>query len=202
MVSGRHLRLLAAAWLLGFTGCASLPAPEEAPPDWGLDPLGCLGISLQVDVPIRASILDAPTAFPGRTWHVLEYTELPQAIGFTVERPEVFRNVYRVTVLDRGQGEPVLVERYQVLDIWSLYPAQDLKICRQWILYERAGGELFAGALQLLGFNGQNALLKEIRRPLSASELEALAEVYSRIREHFRAGIKKAGKEQPPQGSS
>jgi hypothetical protein len=187
--------------LLGFAGCASLKAPGEAPADWDLDPLGCAGTQLREDVPIQASVLDAPAALPGRSWHVLEYTELPKVAGFTVSRPAVFRNVYGVTVLAKGQGEPAIVARYQVIDIWSVYPAQDLKICRQWTLHERPDGELFEGTLQLLGFNGQNVLLREIRQPLSAAELEALAEVHSRIRKHFRAGIQRAGGEQPPPDS-
>jgi hypothetical protein len=118
---------------------------------------------------------------------VLEYVELPQAVGFSVARPANFQNVFRVAVLDKGLGEPVLQERYQVIDLWSLYPAQDLKICRQWTLYERPDGELSGGTLQLLGFNGQNVLLRESRQPLTSSELEGMAEVYKRIREHFRA---------------
>jgi len=99
----------------------------------------------------------------------------------------VFLNAFRVSVLDRGQDGPALVECHQVIDLWTLYPLQDLKICRQWTLYERPDGELSAGALQLLGLSGRNVLLREIRRPLSASELEALAEVNARIREHFQA---------------
>ncbi len=183
----RLLRLPAALLLLGVTGCASLRAAQEQQADWSLDPLGCAGVSLRADVPIRASHLEAPAAFPGRSWEVLEYVELPQQAGFSVARPAVFQNVYRVSVIDRGQGEPLLLERYQVIDLWSVYPGQDLKICRQWTLHERPDGALSAGVLQLLGFNGQNVLLRDSRRPLTASELEGLAQVHARIREHFRA---------------
>jgi hypothetical protein len=193
---------IAAVGLLLIGGCASLKSGVEAPADWSLDPLGCAGIRLREDVSIRASVLDAPAAFPGMSWHVLEYIELAKAVGFTVSQPAVFRNVYRITVLAKGEREPTLLERYQVIDIWSVYPAQDLKICRQWTLHEHPDGRLSTGTLQLLGFDGRNVLLREVRRPLDACQLEALAEVHARIREHFRARVEKAGGEPHPQGLS
>lgn len=136
-----------------------------------------------------AGVLEAPAAFPGRTWQVLEYVELPAALGFTVSRPAELWNVYQVRVLREDQGEAPVPERYQVIDHWSVYPRENLKICRQWTLSEGATGELAEGDLQLLGLDGQNVLLKEVRRPLSAAELAALAGVYGRIREHFRAAV-------------
>jgi hypothetical protein len=185
----RRLGLGWAGFVLVLGACGSLPSAVEPPPDWELDALACAQLRLRPDVPVRASVLEAPAAFPSRAWYVLEYVELPKALGFTVSRPAELWNVYQVSVLSKEQGKAPVPERYQVIDRWSVYPRQNLKICRQWTLSEGATGELAEGTLQLLGLDDGNVLLKEVRRPLSAAELAALAGVYGRIREHFRAAV-------------
>ena len=183
-----NLRMHGWILLAALGACSSVPVPREELANWELDPRACLDIRLQSTVPVKASVVESPAALPGRSWYVLEYVEQPNVKGFVTARPDEFLNVYLVNGVRSRQGGPAAsFERYVVIDNWSTYPQQGLKICRQWTLREDRSGALVEGTLQLLGLTGGNLLLRESRLSLAHSDLRALASLYKYIREFFTA---------------
>jgi hypothetical protein len=117
-----------------------------------IDSLECIGLSLRMDVHVKAEIIHEPSIMYGRYLIVLRYREGGDERAYTADLKAGYNNVSLVSEVAANDEKPLIIyRRYCVVEMWKFYPDEEMKSCSIWtieaasasmkVMLERIDGE-------------------------------------------------------------
>ncbi len=196
---GRSLRRSLGAALVAVSLLASVfptSAGMKPTPDLSqleVDPSKFTKIGLRDDIAIKVAVISAGRAASPRTrWYSLEYVEHENRKGFVPEGESEYVNLFLVSQVEQSRaGESIVKDRYLVVDLWHYYPAQAIKTCHQWTIWEDDPKSAPTRAsFQLVAEDFNNGFLGERRAPLDSPTLRQLGDFYVKAKGFLAKRVK------------
>ena len=153
-----------------------------------VDPSKFATIALRDDVEVKLTIIQTERAVTPRTRvYVLEYVEQENRKGFIPATESEYANLFLVRPAERsGTAGGIGRGRYLVVDLWHYYPAQGIKTCHQWTIWEDDPTAVRTRArLQFLVEDSNNVVLDARDVPLDPPTVKRLGAFYRRIKSVF-----------------
>ncbi len=173
------------------TSAGSMRTPDLSQLE--VDPSKFTKIGLKDDIAIKVAVISAGRAASPRTrWYSLEYVEHENRKGFVPEGESEYVNLFLVSQIEQSRaGESIVKDRYLVVDLWHYYPAQAIKTCHQWTIWEDDPKSAPTRAsFQLVAEDFNNGFLGERQVPLDPPTLERLGGFYVTAKAFFAKRVK------------